>query len=323
MWATLATSLLFSQVSAGIVSNGGNIVRTVESMEESMKRYVDSIIVEPIERRQAQSVPSMNVTAWDAMTTTACTTALEALNGVASNPSGMAVCYNLPFLDNTTGVFEADLRLYMIGPPTGDFANIATQNVNVGLSYNGATVSAVNASTLAAGMAKRSDVVSLISWPRADQLDKRQTTIPQIAQSYAFVGRINANLLQANMGTQGLQKVLVPTVTLTAVNATGQTVNTTLSSQEATFVAGVFATQVTPTKSQVIQPIQTLVVASESPFIVPGLNILIFPIGGIITGIWSILFIGTIAYGTVGRMQFREQFRRRTARATKGSLARI
>lgn len=131
--------------------------------------------------------------------------------------------------------------------------------------------------------------------------------------------------LQINLTlrSQGLQKVLVPTVTLTAVNATGQTVNTTLSSQEATFVAGVFATQVTPTKSQVIPPIQTLVVASESPFIVPGLNILIFPIGGVITGIWSILFIGTIAYGTVGRMQFREQFRRRTARATKGSLARI
>lgn len=120
-----------------------------------------------------------------------------------------------------------------------------------------------------------------------------------------------------------LQKVLVPTVTLTAVNATGQTVNTTLSSNEATFVSGVFATQVVPTKSQVSPPIQTLVVASGAPFVVPGLHILIFPIGGVITGIWAVLLIITIGYGTVGRIQFRESYRRRSARATKGDMARI
>ncbi|KAF4628278.1 hypothetical protein G7Y89_g9877 [Cudoniella acicularis] len=324
MWTTLATSLLISQVSAGIVSNAGQIVRRVESMEESMKRYVDRI-VEPIGRRQTPTVPTMNVTAWDAATELACTTALEALNGVASNPSGMAVCYNLPFLDNSTGVFEADLRLYTISAPTGSFANIATQNVNVGLVYNGATVQAVNSSTFGGNM-KRTEAgrESLISWPRAGAMEKRQTApVPTMAQSYAFVGQINANLLSANMGTADLQQVLVPAVTLSAVNATGQTINTTLSSSEATFVNGVFSAQVTPTKSQVIAPIQTLVVQNGTLFVVPGLNILIFPIGGIITGIWTILFIATIAYGTFGRMQFREQFRARSARAAKGSLARI
>jgi hypothetical protein len=76
-----------------------------------------------------------------------------------------------------------------------------------------------------------------------------------------------------------LQKILVPTVTLTGQGATGQTVNTTLSNDQATFVSGVFAAAVTPTKSRVQPPIQTLVVASGSPFVVPGLNILIFPIG--------------------------------------------
>lgn len=100
-------------------------------------------------------------------------------------------------------------------------------------------------------------------------------------------------------------------------------VNTTLASDEATFVTGVFAAQVTPTKSQVVAPIQTLVVASDKPFVLPGVNILIFPIGGIITGTWAILFISTIAYGTFGRMQFREQFRSRKARQQKGNLARI
>jgi hypothetical protein len=110
---------------------------------------------------------------------------------------------------------------------------------------------------------------------------------------------------------------------LTGVDATGAKVNTSLTNDEATFVSGVFAAQVTPTKSEVSPPLQTLVVASASPFVVPGMTIMIFPIGGIITGIWTILFCATIAYGTVGRMQFREQFRRRAAQATKGSLSRI
>jgi hypothetical protein len=100
-------------------------------------------------------------------------------------------------------------------------------------------------------------------------------------------------------------------------------VNTTLSSDEATFVSGAFAAQVTGTKAQVAPPLQTLVVASGAPFVVPGLNILIFPIGGIITGIWTVLFIATIAYGTIGRMQFREQYRRRAAQANKAGVARI
>jgi hypothetical protein len=114
-------------------------------------------------------------------------------------------------------------------------------------------------------------------------------------------------------------------VTLSGKTPSGTTVNTTLSSDEATFVNGVFAatSSTTITKSVVAPPMQTLVVTGSNPFVLPGLNILIFPIGAIITGVWTVLFIGTIAYGTIGRMQFREQYRRRTARALKGDLARI
>lgn len=130
-------------------------------------------------------------------------------------------------------------------------------------------------------------------------------------------------LILADPCSAALQQVLVPTVSLTGTESTGAKVNTSLSSNEATFVNGVFAAQATVTKAQVAAPIQTLVVASDAPFVVPGLNILIVPIGLIITSIWTVLFVGTIAYGTVGRMQFREQYRRRSARAEKGDLARI
>jgi hypothetical protein len=195
---TLATSLLLiSQVSAGLVSNVEHAIRGEGSVEHVMRRYVDSMVVEPVERRQTSGT-GVNVTEWDAQTTAACNTALTALNGVANNPSGMAVCYNLPYLDNSTGVFEADLRLYMIAAPTGSFANIASSNVQVGLAYNGATVSAVNASSL-----KRSDenlATSLISWPRDVHMVQKRAT-PVLVQSYAFVGQINKNLLTTAMGT--------------------------------------------------------------------------------------------------------------------------
>jgi hypothetical protein len=190
MWqSALVTSfLLLGQVSAGVLGDAAYLVRRDRATEEKMRRYVDSI-VEPIERRQ--STTTTNVTEWDSQTMAACTNALEVLNGVANNPAGMAVCYNIPYLDNSTGVFQADLRLYTIASPTGDFANIASQNVQVGLSYVGATVSAVNGSTIM----RRGEAVSLISWPKG----KRQTgPVPVMAQAYAFVGQINQNLLSSN-----------------------------------------------------------------------------------------------------------------------------
>jgi len=315
MWqpALAAVFLLLGQVSAGVISDAGIIVRR-ESVEESMRRYVDDI-VEPIKRRQSTPNNTLSVAQWDAQTMAACTTALEALNGKASNDAGMAVCYNIPSLDNQTGVFQADLRLFTISAPTGKFANIPSQNVTVGLAYNGATVSETNGTTVA----KRTEGEhSLISWPR-----NKRATVPTMAQAYSFVGRINQDLLSPNMDTSALEKLLIPTVTLTGTDSTGLQVNTTLASGEATFVSGVFAQTATVSKTAVQSPIQTLVVASNAPFVVPGLHILIFPIGGIITGVWAVLLISAIGYGTFGRMQFRESYRRRAARSEKGGQARI
>lgn len=188
--------LLVGQVTAGVLGNAAHWVRRDGVVEEAMRRYVDTV-VEPVERRQTTTA-GMNMTQWNEQTSASCTAALEGLKGVSSNPSGMAVCYNLPSLDNTTGVFQADLKLYMIAAPTGAFANIASTNVQVGLSYNGATVSAVDASTMT-----RRDDVSLISWPRDEghQLNGRAAMIPMLVQSYAFVGQVNKDLLTANMGT--------------------------------------------------------------------------------------------------------------------------
>jgi hypothetical protein len=184
MWhsALTASLLLASQVSAGVLGDG--------TMEQKMRRFVDSI-VDPIERRQS-TTSTTNVTQWNAQTIASCTTALGALNGNASNPSGMAACYNIAYLEKSTGVFQADLQLFTISPPSGSFANIPSQNVMVKLQYSGAAVSAVNASSLM----RRADAVSPISRPQSvDEMEKRQAAVPTIAQSYTFVGQINKNLL--------------------------------------------------------------------------------------------------------------------------------
>jgi hypothetical protein len=199
MWQpVLATSLLLlTQVSASI-HDAGLIVARMESVDGDMaKRYLEST-VEPIEKRQTGTPgPTMTVAEWDAQTMAACDGALQALNGQASNEAGMAVCYNIPYLDNSTGVFQADLRLFTISGPTGAFASIPSQNVVVDLSYVGATVSAVNASAI--GVTKRDGASSLISWPRHEaNLDRRTVAPPTMAQAYAFVGQINKNLLTVN-----------------------------------------------------------------------------------------------------------------------------
>ena len=170
-----------------------------DNKEELLRRYMENIIED--RRRSITDAPATttatNVSDWNTQTEAACTQALNLLNGQATNPSGLAVCYNLPYVNNSTGVFKADLRLFNVSAPTGAFANIPNQDVQVGLNYQGATVSAVNMSTLMA----RSEGVSLISWPRAIQ--KRQSTNTtgtlNLIQSYAFVGQMNKEYIGINM----------------------------------------------------------------------------------------------------------------------------
>lgn len=53
------------------------------------------------------------------------------------------------------------------------------------------------------------------------------------------------------------------------------------------------------------------VVAKATPFVLPGTTLGIFPLGLIITCIWTGLFVFAVGYGTIERVQFRNHFRRR------------
>lgn len=88
---------------------------------------------------------TLNMTAWNAQVNAACISSLRQLT-VASNPSGTCVCYNLPALDNSTGVFEADLRLFRISDARDAFAGIAPEQVSVGVRFVGANVKTTDGS---------------------------------------------------------------------------------------------------------------------------------------------------------------------------------
>lgn len=140
---------------------------------------------------------SINMTAWDEQATAACNTALSALQ-LASNPSGTSVCYNLPLLNNVTGTFQADLRLFRLTAPTGAFAGIAPQNIQVGLTYRGASVSAVDATTAAkngvvAAVGRRQAAVAAAGDSAATTPN---TPSLQHLQTYLFIGQIDQDQMK-------------------------------------------------------------------------------------------------------------------------------
>jgi hypothetical protein len=101
-------------------------------------------------------------------------------------------------------------------------------------------------------------------------------------------------------------------IKLSAKNPSGEEESATLSSQEASFVNGVFAKQKDASQISQAQAEASASAAASPPFVIPGTGIgEVGPVGVIVTGVWMVLFAGVVGMGTFGRMQFRDQYRRR------------
>ncbi|KAF1945191.1 hypothetical protein EJ02DRAFT_339243 [Clathrospora elynae] len=249
---------------------------------------------------------------WEEQTKQACMSTLGNLNGQASNPSGIAVCYNLPFLDTKTGVFQAELRMYNVSAPINPWVGVTAADVSMTLSYLGATVQNMNGN-----FTKRD-----LSWPpvRAREMNDGLLVERQNINSMTemkvlmYVGRVNSNLMGSAMTQASLQPLLIPQIDLAARNpVTNQDVETTLSSQEASFVNGIFSKAGSaPTNADPQAAASaSAAVSSAAPFVIPGTTFGIFPIGLIVTSIWAVLFSLAVGLGTFGRIKFRDQYRRR------------
>lgn len=111
----------------------------------------------------------------------------------------------------------------------------------------------------------------------------------------------------------------MPSLTLTGPTPS-RNLTTTLSPNEAAFLTGVFSDK-TPisdfsaAQAAVDAQLQRLRNGTgtepDVAFILPGTQILIFPVGLIITGTWALLGIAAYGFGTVERWRFREIYRER------------
>lgn len=196
-WRTLIPAgLLFAQAHATLEAMElGDLMGTnsgvLEKRQELFPSQDGDIPATIITKRQAAGVTlnsdgTINMTAWDEIANKACREALTQLPH-STNPSGTCVCYNLPALNNVTGAFEADLRLYQLQAPTGEFAGIPQQNIQVGLQYNGASVSPI---TPAAAASMR---ISARQEPAGSGHNLR------ILQTYMFVGQIDKDRMTPGM----------------------------------------------------------------------------------------------------------------------------
>jgi len=119
----------------------------------------------------------------------------------------------------------------------------------------------------------------------------------------------------------------MPVVTLKATNANGQVVTTNVSSNEAAFVAGEFSRDVVMSNFRLaelaVEAEVALLKNGTVAFVLPGVELMIFPIGLIITSVWLVLGVGAYGMGTYARYNFREAHKRRIAVVQKGAMARF
>ncbi|KAF1361390.1 hypothetical protein EJ07DRAFT_111282 [Lizonia empirigonia] len=252
---------------------------------------------------------------WEEETRTACMQTLSNLNGQASNPSGIAVCYNVPFLDNSTGIFQAELRMYNVSAPVDPWQSVTAADVSMTLSYLGATVQAMNTNT---SNTKREvgEARARARWSNGTLVERQTITTMTELKTLMYVGKINSNLMGPAMTQEALQPLLVPQIDLAARNpTTNADVTTTLSNKEARFVNGVFAQKADVNAPSNADPTAAAAASSAvvlaAPFVVPGTFLAFFPVGLVVTSLWALFFFLAVGLGTYGRIQFRDQYRRR------------
>jgi hypothetical protein len=113
----------------------------VDKEQDASKR------AEPLDRRMsvtratATNASTFDEQAFNQSATVACMNAVSNYSE-AVNPSGMVACYNIAFYDNSTGVFQTDVRLYQKSDPTGNFVGVAPSDYSMSFSIPEATLSA-------------------------------------------------------------------------------------------------------------------------------------------------------------------------------------
>jgi len=202
----LSALLAASNVAAIKLGDVNAVLRRSEDLEEVLRR--DSGLLATLTQRQdanaADTAPLASLTPvsgdaskadlqkWEDETRAACMQTLSNLNGQASNPSGIAVCYNVPFLDNSTGVFQAELRMYNVSAPVDPWQSVTTADVSMTLSYLGATVQAMNMNNTKRDV---SEDQLRARWSDGTLVQRQTISTMTELKTLMYVGKINSNLM--------------------------------------------------------------------------------------------------------------------------------
>ncbi|KAL1887718.1 hypothetical protein Cpir12675_006446 [Ceratocystis pirilliformis] len=269
---------------------------------------------------------TVNMEIWESTTEQACQKALSS-TAAASNPSGTGICYNLPALNMTSGVFQADLRLYKISDPSREFTAVLPSNIQVQLSYDGAFVSTVdvlnkttNASTTitpgsTSNVPRSAELESLTK--RDISVERRANEVPLLKQ-YMLVGQIDPSRMTPDMSLASLEALAMPILTLNAAGATG-VIQTNVSSNEALFVNGIFSREVVMSDLSLamwaVEAVHAELANGTVAFVLPGMQLMVYPIGLGITGGWMLIGFAVYGFGTYERFMYAARYRRQKAMA--------
>jgi hypothetical protein len=86
--------------------------------------------------RNEADTKNLDLESWSRDTVKLCADKLNK-TVIPNNPSGVAGCWNLPLLVDSTGVFAADLRIFRIADPTGDWKDVQVSSYNISVQYDG------------------------------------------------------------------------------------------------------------------------------------------------------------------------------------------
>lgn len=112
----------------------------MENWRAVLKRNLHEMLAPRQENKKDNS--KFRPVAWNEETSEVCSKKLKDITK-ASNPVGLAVCYNIASFNRTNWSFFLDLRLYKVSAPDKDWETISN-DVEVVLTYEGAKLSEAN-----------------------------------------------------------------------------------------------------------------------------------------------------------------------------------
>ncbi|KAK2821842.1 hypothetical protein FQN49_007621 [Arthroderma sp. PD_2] len=226
--------------------------------------------------------------------TTTASTCLDALSGFKSaiNPSGIAACYNVAFLNEETNVFGADVKLYAVSEANGEFKNTRWEDYDLKMD-----------SRLIAFSGLKRIFLNSTSDSTANS--------PRLVMEWQYSGKVNELVQLKKLTADEHRYLLTPNMTLTTNSPSqpGNTIRAKITSDTLSYTAGYLASDghapYNVTTSNVKTQLKHIILASLE-FELPGTRLGIFPMGLIVTGAWTGIFLIILGYGALERKRYRD-----------------